>query len=202
VNAEDAAREVAGFSTAAVSDALFRMGHKDRTMRSRIKPVHPDMRLCGPALTVKAYPGGTHACSLALKAVQPGEVIVIDGGGFTDAILWGEIFSHMAAVAGCAGAVIDGAVRDIDGVVELGFPLFAAAIMPAAGTGDKLGEIRIPISCAGVVVNPGDWVFGDKLGVVAVPPAMLEETCTQARALVEKEQRTLADLRAQLRERS
>ncbi|MGD9495417.1 MAG: RraA family protein [Armatimonadota bacterium] len=198
---EDAAREMAGFSTAAISDALFRMGHKNHTMRARIKPVHPEMRLCGPALTVHAYPGGTHACSLALADVRPGEVIVIDGGGYTDVILWGEIFSHMAAVAGCAGAVIDGAVRDIEGVIELGFPLFAAGISPAAGTGDKLGEIRIPICCAGVVVNPGDWVFGDRLGVVVVPPEMLAETVEQARAIIEKERRTLDELRARLRER-
>jgi len=198
---EDAIRELAGMSTANVSDALFRMGHKNRTMRAQIKPVDPDMRLCGPALTVHAYPGGTHACSLALADVQPGEVIVIDGGGYTNVILWGEIFSHMAAVAGCAGAVIDGGVRDIDGVVELGFPLFAAGISPAAGTGDKLGEIRIPISCAGVVVNPGDWMLGDKLGVVVVPPQMLDETLERTREIVEKETHMLEELRARLRER-
>jgi len=202
VTAEDAAREMAGMSTAAISDALFRMGHKNRTMRARIKPVDPEMRLCGPALTVHAYPGGTHACSLALKAVRRGEVIVIDGGGFTDVILWGEIFSHMAAVAGCAGAVIDGAVRDIDSVVELGFPLFAAGISPAAGTGDKLGEIRIPISCAGVVVSPGDWVYGDRLGVVVVPPDLAEETLEWSRQIIDKEQALLAELRAKLEERA
>jgi 4-hydroxy-4-methyl-2-oxoglutarate aldolase len=199
---DQAARALAGISTANISDALFHLGHKDRTMRARIKPVAPEMRLFGPALTVKAYPGGTHACSLALKDVQPGEVIVIDGGGFTDAILWGEIFSHMAALAGCAGAVIDGAVRDIDGVVELGFPLFAAAIMPAAGTGDQLGKIRCPIACAGVVVNPGDYIYGDRLGVVVVPPELAEETLARAQEIVEKEARTLAELRAKLRERS
>lgn len=198
---DEAARALAGISTANISDALFHMGHKDRTMRARIKPVHPEMRLFGPALTVKAYPGGTHACSLALEDVQPGEVIVVDGGGFTDAILWGEIFSHLAALAGCAGAVIDGAVRDIDGVIELGFPLFAAAVMPAAGTGDRLGAIRIPIACAGVVVNPGDFVYGDRLGVVVVPPALAEETLAHAREIVEKETRILEDLRARLRER-
>ncbi len=196
-----AAREMAGFSTAAISDALFRMGHKDRTMKPRIKPVDPGMRLFGPALTVHAYPGGTYASSLALKAVEEGEVIVMGVGGFVDNIMWGEIFSHMAAVAGCAGAVIDGSVRDIDGVLEIGFPLFAAGISPQAGTGDQLGEIDIPISCGGVVVNPGDFVYGDRLGVVVVPPEMAVETLEWSRQIVEKESRLLADLKAQLEER-
>ena len=197
----EAANEMADISTANISDALFRMGHKDRTMRAQIKPVDASMRLFGPALTVHAYPGGTHACGLALKDVQPGEVIVINGGGFTDNILWGEIFSHMAVVAGCAGAVIDGSVRDIEGVVEIGFPLFAAGISPQAGTGDKLGKIRIPISCAGGVVNPGDFVYGDRLGVVVVPPDLAVETLDATRQLIEKEEKILADLKAQLKER-
>ncbi len=198
---EAAAREMAGISTANISDALFRMGHKNRTMKPRIKPVDPSMRLFGPALTVHAYPGGTHASSLALKAVEEGEVIVMDVGGFVNNIMWGEIFSHMAAVAGCAGAVIDGSVRDIEGVMEIGFPLFAAGISPQAGTGDKLGEIDVPVSCGGIVVNPGDYVYGDRLGVVVVPPEMAEETLDWCHQIIEKEEAVLRDLKQQLEER-
>ena len=198
---EAAAREMADMSTATISDALFRMGHKNRTMKPRIKPVDPSMRLFGPALTVHAYPGGTWASSLALKNVQEGEVIVMDVGGFVNNIMWGEIFSHMAAVAGCAGAVIDGSIRDIEGVMEIGFPLFAAGISPQAGTGDKLGEIDIPVSCGGIVVHPGDYVYGDRLGVVVVPPEMVEETLDWCRQIIEKEEAMLKDLKAQLEER-
>lgn len=198
---EDAAGAMRDLSTATISDALFRMGHKAQTMASRIKPVHPEMRVFGPALPVHAYPGGTHASSRAIEEVRPGEVIVIDGGGFTEAVLWGEIFSHMAAVAGCAGAVIDGAVRDVESVVELGFPLFAAGITPAAGTGDRLGEVGISVSCGGVVVNPGDFIYGDRLGVVVVPPGMAPEALERSREIVEKEERMLSELRARLSER-
>jgi regulator of RNase E activity RraA len=186
VNLEAAAREMAGMSTATISDALFRMGHKNRTMRPRIKPVDPGMRVFGPALTVHAYPGGTHASSLALKAVEEGEVIVMDAGGATTHIMWGEIFSHMAAVAGCAGAVIDGSVRDIEGVLEIDFSLFAAGISPQAGTGDQLGEVDIPVSCGGVVVEPGDFIYGDRLGVVVVPPSMAEETHDWCNQIIDK----------------
>lgn len=198
---EAAARDMAGMSTATISDALFRMGHKNQTMKPRIKPVDPGLRTFGPARTAYAYPGGTHASGLALKAVQPGEVIVIDGRGFLDNILWGEIFSHMAAVAGCVGAVIDGSVRDIEGVMEIGFPLFASGLSPQAGTGDKLGEVDLTITCAGVVVNPGDYVYGDRLGVVVVPPAMTEETLDWCRQIIEKETKMLTELKAKLAER-
>jgi len=183
------ASEMAGMSTATISDALFRLGHKDRTMAARIKPVDPGMKVAGPAFTAKAYPGGTYICGEALEAAAAGDVLVIDGGGFIEAVLWGEIFSRMASAKGILGAVIDGAVRDIDGVVELGFPLFAAGVTPAAGTGDKLGKIRVPVSCAAVVVNPGDWIYGDRLGVVVVPESMLAETKASCEAVLEKERR-------------
>jgi len=189
---------LAGASTAAISDAMFRMGHKDRTMRARIKPIDPAMTVAGPAFTVQCYPGGTHACSRAMKAVEAGKVLVIDGGGFVEAVLWGEIFSRMAMVKGVRGTVVDGAVRDVEQVRALGYPLFAAGIHPGAGTGDKLGEIGIPVQCGGVVVHPDDWVFGDVLGVVVVPAAWLGEVAERCRDVLEKEAKLIADLDAKL----
>jgi len=190
--------QLAGASTAAISDAMFRMGHKDRTMRARIKPIDPAMTVAGPAFTVQCYPGGTHACSVAMKAVEAGKVLVIDGGGFVEAVLWGEIFSRMAMVKGVRGTIVDGAVRDVEQVRALGYPLFAAGIHPGAGTGDKLGEIGIPVQCGGVVVHPDDWVFGDVLGVVVVPAAWLGEVAERCRDVLEKEAKLIADLDAKL----
>ena len=120
--------EMATMSTATISDAMFRLGHKNRTMDHRIKPVSDSSRVCGPACTAHAYPGATHASGLALEAAQPGDVIVIDAQGFLGAVMWGEIFSLMAVAKGVAGTVIDGAVRDIAEVRELGYPLFAAGV--------------------------------------------------------------------------
>jgi len=193
-----AAQELAGISSANISDALFRMGHKDRTMRARIKPVDESMRVAGTACTAWAYPGGTYASSLALNTAEPGQVIVLDGKGYLENILWGEIFSYLATAKGIAGAVIDGSVRDIDGVREVGFPLFAAGISPAAGTGDKLGEVNVTITCAGVVVNPGDWIFGDMLGVVVIRPHELDEVLDWCRQIVEKEAKMIADAKARI----
>ncbi len=190
--------ELAEISTATISDALFRMGHKDRTMRARIKPVDESMKVAGQACTAWAYPGGTWASSQVMKAAEPGQVVVLDGKGYLETILWGEIFSYMATAKGIAGAVIDGAVRDIDGVREVGFPLFAAGICPAAGTGAEHGEVNVPIQCAGVVVNPGDWVFGDMLGVVVVRPDELDEVLNWCHDILEKEAKMIATARAQI----
>jgi 4-hydroxy-4-methyl-2-oxoglutarate aldolase len=185
-------------STATISDAMFRMGNKDRTMRARIKPVDRSMRVHGPACTAHAYPGGTYASGLAMEAAKPGDVIVIDAQGVLEAIMWGEIFSTMAAVAGVAGTIVDGAVRDIAEVIELGYPLFSAGIHPGAGTGDKLGKVNITIQCGGVVVRPGDYVFGDLLGVVVVPPEELLDVYDWCRQIQEKEAAILKDLHEKL----
>jgi 4-hydroxy-4-methyl-2-oxoglutarate aldolase len=193
---------LAEMSTATISDAMFRMGHKNRTMRHAIKPIDPAMKLHGPACTAHAYPGGTYATGLALQAVQPGEVIVIDAQGFLEAVMWGEICSMQALAAGAAGAVIDGAVRDIAEVIELGFPLFAAGITPGAGTGDRLGEVNLPIQCGGVVVRPGDLIFGDLLGVVVVPPEQLLDVYQWCQDVMEKEAKLKADIQAQLQDRA
>ena len=195
------ARELAGLSTATISDALFRMGHKDRTMRACIKPIDECMTVAGPACTAWAYPGATYASGLAIEAAGAGQVIVLDGKGFLDAVLWGEIFSWMAAAKGIAGAVIDGAVRDIDGVRQLGFPLFAAGVTPSAGTSDQQGGVNVPIQCGGVALHPGHWVFGDRLGVVIVHPHELSEVLDRCRQILDKEATMIAEARRELEAR-
>ncbi len=201
MNADAMTAALAEMSTATISDAMFRMGHKNRTMRHTIKPVDPSMKTFGPACTAHAYPGGTYATGLALNAARPGDVIVIDAQSFLEAVMWGEICSMEAMAKGIAGAVIDGAVRDIAEVIELGFPLFAAGITPGAGTGDTLGEVNLPVQCGGVVVRPGDLIFGDLLGVVVVPPEQLAEVYDWCQNVIEKEEQMKADLRVRLQAR-
>ena len=182
-------------TTAQVSDALFRLGTKQGTMDAGIKPVVPDVQAVGPAFTVKTYPGATHGSGLALQHAQPGDVVVIDGEGFDRSILWGGIFSAQAVKKGLAGTVIDGAVRDIDDVRELGYPLFARYVCPRAGAFEQQAEMQIPITCAGALVNPGDLIIGDNMGVVAVPQARVEEVLAKAEEIREKEERIMAELR-------
>ena len=198
MNEKTAFAEMSELSTAIISDAMFRMGHKDRTMRARIKPVDEMMRTAGPACTAQAYPGATYASSLAVEAAEPGDVIVIDAQSFLEAVMWGEIYSLMAMERGIAGTIVDGAVRDIDDVRDMGYPLFAAGVHPGAGTGDKLGKVNVPIQCGGVIVRRGDLIFGDLLGVVVVPPEELLEVHQWCRKVMEKEEQMKADIRARM----
>ena len=182
--------------TSALSDVLGRMGFKSATMDSAIKPVVPNVKIVGPAFTVHCYAGATHAVEMAVDKVAAGEVLVINGEGYTEAVLWGGIFSKAAQMRGAAGTVVDGAARDVDDIRMLGYPVFARSMTPRAGTGDPLGTIGSVVSCGGVLVRPGDWVVGDDVGIVVIPQEKLSEAVSLAEAVEEKEARMLALLDA------
>lgn len=152
--------------TAKVGDAMGRYGVLDH----EIKPVAEGMRVLGPAVTVLTRPGDALFVAHAADVAQPGDVIVIDAGGYKDVSIIGErIAYYMQAKRGINGLVVDGAVRDVRGIRELGFPTFARAITPRIFGTQGPGAINVPISCGGVPVNPGDLVLGDDDGIVIVP---------------------------------
>jgi len=194
---EDLFSRLAKVRTAPLSDVMRRMGRDPNTMHSSMKPVWQGAEVCGPAFTVRTYPGATHGCDLALGQAKPGEVIVLAGGGHTEAILWGEIYSACAKQLGLGGTVIDGATRDVQGIREVGYPVFARAVTPRGGTADnQQSEAGVPVSCAGVLVRPGDAVRGDEMGVVVVPAEVADEVITRAEALQRREERLLELLRS------
>src|SRR5690242_10491794 len=131
-------------------------------MDSRIKPVWHGARLAGPAFTVRTAPGEHRAVREAAGQAPAGAVVVVDGGGAVDRALWGDKMSALALERGIAGVVVDGAVRDVEGIEALGFPVFAAAIVPTGPAGrDQPGEQGVEITCGGRAVRPGDFVYGD-----------------------------------------
>jgi regulator of RNase E activity RraA len=158
----EAFREV---STASITDAMGRFG----AMESEIKPLFGGVRMVGPALTVKTRPGDNLMCHKANSLVEDGDIMVIDAGAYTRVAVWGELMTLIAKAKGCAGIVIDGAVRDSARIKEIGFPLFARAIAPCVGHKDGPGEINFPIQCGGVQVEPGDIIAGDDDGIAVVP---------------------------------
>lgn len=181
---------LADLPTAALSDVMRKIGLDPGTMHSSMKPVWDGAEVCGPAFTVRTYPGATHGCDLALAQAAPGDVVVLAGSGYTETILWGEIYSAAAKQQGLGGTVIDGAARDIKGIREVGYPVFARAITPRGGTHEnRQSEAQVPISCAGLVVRPGDLVRGDELGVVVVPVERAEEIIAQSEAVKVREDR-------------
>lgn len=165
-------------------------------MESAIKPLDPSFFVAGPALTVDARPGDNLMLHYALSIAKPGDVLVVDAKGFIEAGPWGDVMTFAARQAGIAGLVIDGSVRDSAAIVADGFPVFSRGVC-MKGTEKKLpGRVNTRILCAGVEVNPGDIVVGDRDGVMIIPADELERSLALAIKREEKEvasRRSLAE---------
>jgi len=150
---------------AKIGDAMAAHG----IMHHEIKPICPGMKVVGPAVTVLTRPGDALFIQKVADVAQAGDVIVVDAGGCKDAAVIGERISYYMLSRGIRGIVVDGAVRDKAGILEIGFPTFARAVTPRIYGTLGPGAINVPIQCGGVCVNPGDLVVGDDDGVVVVP---------------------------------
>lgn len=152
-----------------------------------IKPIDPNSRLAGPAVTVDMRPADNLMLHYALTKVRPGDVLVVDAKGFVEAGPWGDVMTHAAKRLGVAGLVINGAVRDANQIIEMGFPVFCRGLS-IKGTGkNQPGKVNVPICIGDVLINPGDYVVGDRDGVVVVPNGEVEATLKSAASREEKE---------------
>lgn len=181
----------AALPVATIGDSLGRRG----LMSSRIA-LRSGPGVVGRAFTVAVFPGDSASLHLALREVLPGAVLVVDAGGFADRAVWGEILTVAAQERGVVGAVIDGAVRDIVGIQELGFPLYCAGVSPAGPHKSAGGSWGQRISCGGAAVETGDLIVGDADGVAVVPWSSAGEVLAATRAAVEREQRIVERIRA------
>jgi len=173
-----------------VTDAVGR----SQWMDPAIKPVADrDWNLCGPAVTVKLEAVDHLMCIAALGVAQPGDVIVVAANGVTHTAVWGGGLTLSAKNLGAAGVVVDGAVLDSHMIVERNLPVFSRGRHPAHGSWKTPGSVNVPVSCGGVVVNPGDLVFGDLDGVVVVRReqalAVLEECEAKSKILLATRER-------------
>jgi RraA family protein len=157
-------RQAARFPSSIFADVAGRRG----ALHARISPLAPTMKFAGPAVTVELRPGDNLMIHAALALAKPGDVIVVDGKGDLTSALMGEIMSHQAMALGVAAVVIDGAVRDVEAICAMGFPMFAAGLNPNGPTKNVAGRLNHPISIGGVAVRPGDLVVGDGDGVTVV----------------------------------
>lgn len=161
-----------------------------------LRPFHKSVTMVGVALTVKTPAGDNLAVHQALELVKPGHVIVVDGGGETGRAIFGEIMATLAKVRGAAGIVIDGAIRDAKAISDLDLPCFARATIHKGPYKNGPGELNVPVTVGGMVVNPGDIVVGDDDGVVAFAPAVASMVLQSARSQEEHEAAILKSIRA------
>jgi 3-hexulose-6-phosphate synthase/6-phospho-3-hexuloisomerase len=176
-------------STPNLSDAMHRSGDL-----AGIPLVTPGLKIVGPAVTVRTYPGDWAKPVEAIDTANPGDVIVVDACGQGPAI-WGELASESCLQRKLSGIVIDGAIRDIDAIRLIGFPAAAKLITPTAGEPKGFGEINVTIKVGGVAVSPGDWIVGDESGVVRIPRDKVVETANRAMDVLEHENRLREEIR-------
>lgn len=161
-----------------------------------LRPFHDGTPMAGTALTVRTRAGDNKAIHMALDLLRPGDVIVVDGGGDISRALIGEIMTSVAKMRGAAGFVLDGAVRDIAALEKSDLPCFARAGIHLGPFKNGPGEINVPVTIGGMVVNPGDIVVGDADGVVAFPQAIAPALLKAARAQSDKEEEILHGIAA------
>ncbi|MPT05984.1 MAG: RraA family protein [Delftia sp.] len=169
---------------AAIGDAMSRnVGAIGlRQYHARLEAV-----LCGPAVTVRVRPGDNLMIHKALMMVQPGDVLVIDGGGDVSQALVGGLMRTTCLARGLGGLVIDGAIRDLCEWAQDGMPIFARGHTHRGPSKDGPGEINVPVACAGLAVLPGDLIVGDADGVIAVPAAEAAEVLRRSQAHLARE---------------
>ncbi|HEX7627843.1 MAG TPA: bifunctional hexulose-6-phosphate synthase/ribonuclease regulator, partial [Candidatus Methanoperedens sp.] len=173
-------------STPNISDAMHRKG----AMKD-ILSVCQGAKAVGRAVTVQVFPGDWAKSVEAINVALPGDVIVINNNS-THVAPWGELATLSSINKGVAGVVIDGAVRDVDGIRRLNFPVFARSIVPNAGEPKGFGEINAEIQCGGQTVKPGDFIVGDDNGVVVIPRERAYEIARRS-VEVEKNERRIRE---------
>ena len=167
---------IATWPTSLAYEAAGKLGG----MSGEVRPIVPGARLTGPAFTVRCFPADMRAVVRAIDSARPGDVLVIDVGPQERTTTWGGTASRAARNRGLAGCVTNGAVRDLEEIVEVGLPVFATGIRPQGVLKNHPGWIGIPVAVGGVPVHPGDLVIGDADGVVVVPRDRLDDVLERA----------------------
>jgi regulator of RNase E activity RraA len=149
-------------------------------------------KLVGSALTVKTRPGDNLFLYKALTMIRPGDVLVVDaGGGLHNAIL-GELIKLYAVGRGCAGFVVDGAIRDVESFSDT--PCYARGVIHRGPYKNGPGEVNVPVSIGGETINPGDIVVGDADGLVCFPAEIAAELVAMATRSAANEERVRAEI--------
>jgi 4-hydroxy-4-methyl-2-oxoglutarate aldolase len=172
-----------GVLTGPVVDAMGRRG----ALNEAIRPLTNATRFVDSALSVWTVSRDNRAPYAALKSAKPGDVLMIATGGADEVSVLGDIAIGMAKNSSIVAVVTDGLVRDLDGLNEIGIPVFARGLSPNSPFKNGPGEIGTPISLGRRNIDAGDIVMGDCDGVVVVPKGEAAETIKRLSAIKKKE---------------
>jgi len=176
---------------ASVADVLDKRGLWNQNLPHQIKGINDSQKIAGPAFTIKGQSTAQLDVGLGPKVIDsltPNCVIVWDTNGEQVASNWGDLMGAAAKNKGARGVVVDGGIRDVQELLNMGFPAFSR-FRTAAGTPGrwKITEIDEPIRIGGVLIRPGDFIFGDLDGILVVPAEIVEEVLDEAERVQELE---------------
>ncbi len=174
-------------SSALLADVLDTLGHRCSALPPEVRPLKPGWKIFGRAATLCAVPVAEepehpYAVELdCIDALKPGAVLVATTSGDRSSALWGELLSTATRARGAGGVVMDGLTRDAARILAMDFPVFASGFSPLDSKGrlDGISHGQ-PIRLGTCVVRPGDWIFGDLDGVVAVPAPLADTAFARA----------------------
>lgn len=189
VGVEKVREALALVSTPNLSDAMHRSGELEGLF-----PLQQGVKVFGPAVTVRTYPGDWAKPVEAIDHAKEGDILVIDAAGKPPAV-WGELATESCIQRKIAAVVIDGAIRDVDAIRALKFPAWTRCITPTAWEPKGFGEIGAPIVAGGQKIQPGDWIVADDSGVVRIPKDKLAEIVNRAMDVLERENRLREEIR-------
>ncbi len=198
---EDFDRMATELYSAVLSDAMDALGYRDQAMRHDLRPVIPEAVIVGRALTVlsvdiyEVLDNPYEKEMESTDALQPGDVLVASTNRSTRNGYWGELLSTAAQARGARGAIVDGLIRDVRKIQEIGFPVFAVGYKPVDSQGrGVVVDYNCPVHCGDVLVNPGDLIFADYDGVVVIPQRIADDAIARAFEKVHKENLTRDEL--------
>ncbi|MBW3619277.1 MAG: 4-carboxy-4-hydroxy-2-oxoadipate aldolase/oxaloacetate decarboxylase [Actinobacteria bacterium] len=188
----DLVEGLGAFGTATIHEAQGRTGD----LAPRLRPVYAGAHVAGTAVTVSVAPADNWMVHVAIEQCQDGDLLVVAPTSRSDAGFVGELVATALQHRGVRGIVIDAGCRDVAELTAMGFPVWSRCVSVFGTVKETIGDVNVPIVCAGRRIAPGDVVVADDDGVVVVPRAAAADVLAAARAREEREAASRAAYRA------